>query len=197
MTALSPALDAALAGPNPVVFGAVEIVLKSHTIRIMPHSGIVIFDGKTFTGRDATYGILFSIEDLTDGVGGQAPSLRMTLIPESTEAAVDLASAADQGSKVTVWLGAVEPSNGLVIGEPLLVFLGQLDVPILKTMANGYQLELQVVSAFEAFLLTDSGVALSDAFHRRMWPGETGLSEVTTVLHRKYWGSIPASGVSQ
>lgn len=197
MTQMSPALDAALAGPNPTTFGAIEIVLPNHTIRLLTGSGVIVFDGKTFTGQDATYGVLNSIEDFEDGIGGQAPSLTMTLIPASTAAAVDLASPAMQGAQVSVWLGAVEPSNGLVIGEPLLIFLGVLDVPILKTGANSYLLELQMSSAFEAFFLTNNGAALSNNFHQFLWPGETGLSQVDGILHHTYWGSSPPSGVSR
>lgn len=203
---MSPALDAALAGPNPTVFGAIEIELPNHTIRILTGSGIISFTAadsngqdevKIFTGSDATYGSLYSIGDINDGVGGQAPSLTLTLAPASTEAAVDLANSGDQGSPVTIWLGAVEPSNGLVIGEPLMIFLGELDVPILKTDDHSQLLELQISSAFEAFFLTNNGVALSHYFHMYLWPGETGLSQVTGILRHFYFGSAPATGVSK
>ena len=196
MTAMSPALDQALAGPNPTIFGAIEIVLPAHTIRLIAGSRTIIIDAKTFTGRDGTYGVVYSIEDLTDGTGDQAPAIRLTLIPESEAAASDLSSAAMQGSQVTLWLGAVDPATGLVIGEPLVVFLGQLDVPTLKSGSNSYLLELEITSVFEEFFFNDDGARLSDTFQQYVWPGETGLANCTNVLHQIYWGANPPAGVS-
>ena len=197
MTAMHPALDAALAGPTPTIFGAIEIVLPDHTIRLLTGSGIVVFGGKTFTGVDATYGVLHSVEDLTDGTGDEAPALSLTLIPASDAATADLAGADSQGSQVSIWLGAVEPSNGLVIGEPLLVFLGVLDVPRIKTGANSRLLELEITSAFEDFFFTDDGARLNGRWHQYLWPGETGLDHVTAVTRNIYWGGSPASGVQR
>lgn len=197
MTSMSPALDTALAGPNPVIFGAIEIVLPGHTIRLLTGSGIIVFADKTFTGRDATYGVLQSVEDLTDGTGDEAPALTITLAPASDAAAAGLASAGMQGSQVSIWLGVVEPSNGLVVGDPLLIFLGALDVPTLKVGANSRLLELEITSVFEEFFTSDDGVRLNDSWHQSIWPGETGLADTSGVLRQIYWGSAPPSGVSK
>lgn len=197
MTTMSPAMDAALAGMSPTVFGAVEIVLPTATIRLLTGAGVIVFDGKTFTGEDATYGTLYAIESLTDGGGDEAPAVQLTLAPASDAAAAVLASASMQGSPVTFWLGVVDPSNGLVIGEPLMIFLGVLDVPTLKAGRNTRLLEVEVTSVFEDFFFTDDGARLSDTFHQYLWPGETGLASVTSTMHQIYWGSSPASGVTR
>lgn len=198
MTAMHPALDAALAGTNPTVFGAVEIMLNGgRIIRLLTGSGLVAFAGKTFTGRDATFGVLHSIENLDDGIGDEAPAINLTLVPASDAAAAVLASASMQGSQVSIWLGAVEPSNGLVIGDPLLIFLGVLDIPTLKAGANSRLLEFEVTSAFEVLFLNDDGARLNDRFHGYVWPGESGLAGVTAVTQQIYWGGSPASGVTR
>ncbi|SEM63008.1 hypothetical protein SAMN05192583_0894 [Sphingomonas gellani] len=197
MTSMSPALDQALTGPTPTIFGAVEIVLPNHTIRLLTGSGIIVFDGKTFTGSDATYGVLHSVEDLTDGTGDEAPGISLTLVPAGDAAAADLARPEHQGAAVSIWLGAVEPSNGLVIGEPLLIFLGALDVPKLTAGPNSRLLELEITSAFEDFFFSDDGARLSDTFHRYVWPGERGMSFVTGVDEQIYWGGDNPSGVKR
>jgi hypothetical protein len=194
---MHPALDAALAGFNPTIFGAIEIVLPNHTIRVLDSAGVVTFDGKTFTADDATYGVLDSIGELNDGTGDESPALQLTFAPTGDAAAADLASAADQGSQVSIWLGAVDPTTGLVIGEPLLIFLGQLDTVTLRGGANSRLLDLEITSAFEWFFFNDDGARLSDTFHQYLFPGETGLSQVTGVAHQIYWGTSPASGVSR
>lgn len=198
MTAFSPETDLALAQQVVTIFGAIEIVLPDHTIRLLTGAGIVTFaDGRSFTGEDATYGALWSIEDLTDGVGDEAPALTLTLAPASDAAAASLAAADMQGSPVSMWLGVVDPATGLVVGDPLLVFLGELDVPTIKGGANSRLLELEITSVFEDFFTTDDGVTLSDAFHKSVWPGERGMSGVTYVTHQLYWGSDTPSGVTR
>ena len=102
-----------------------------------------------------------------------------------------------QNSPVSIWLGVVDPASGLVVGEPLLVFAGTADVPMLTVDNNQYTLELEISSVFEAFFLTDDGVALSDTFHQMLWPGETGLADATGVLRMIYWGQSPTSGVTK
>lgn len=194
---MNAAMDAALAGPEATVFGAVEIVLPTATIRLLTGSGIITFDGKTFTGEDATYGTLYSLENLTDGSGDEAPAIQLTVAPASDAAAATLASASMQGSPVSIWFGAVDPTNGLVIGEPLLVFLGALDVPTLKSGKNSRLLEFEITSEFEQFFFNDDGARLSDSFHEYLWPGETGLADVTGVLKQLYWGGSPQSGVTK
>jgi len=196
MSLLSPALDTALSGWTPTIFGAVEIVLPNHTLRLLTGSGVISFSGKTFTGEDATYGVIESIDPLTDGGGDEAPSLVLTLIPKSDAAAADLASAQMQGSQVSFWLGAVDPATGLVIGDPLLIFLGVLDVPKLKAGANSRLLDLEITSVFEQFFFNDDGARLNDTFHQYVWPGEAGFAFATGVTHQVYWGTDSPAGVT-
>ena len=155
------------------------------------------FDGKTFTGSDPTYGSLFAVENLTDGGGDDAPAIQLTLAPASNAAATTLAEASMQGSPVSIWLGVIDPASGLVIGEPLLIFLGELDVPTLKAGPNSRLLDLEITSAFESFFFNDDGARLSDTFHEYLWPGETGLSQVTGILQQIYWGQSPQGGVTK
>lgn len=197
MTTMSPAMDAALADFVATVFGAVEIVLPGYTIRLLTGAGIISFDGKTFTGSDATFGVIDSVDNLTDGTADASPTILLTLNPATDAAATELASASMQGSQVTVWLGVVDQVTGLVVGEPLQIFLGQLDIAILKSGKNSRTLELQIASATERFFFNDDGCRLSDTFHQYLWPGETGLASVTGVLHEIYWGSAPVSGVTR
>lgn len=197
MSAMSPAMDAALAGLNPTIFGAIEIVLPDHAIRLLSGSGIINFGGNSFTGRDATYGTLISIDALDDGIGDDAPTITITLAPASDAASADLASAAHQGAQVSIWLGVVDPATGLVIGDPLLIFLGALDTATIESSSVGRFLEFEVTSAFEWFFFNDDGARLSDTFHRYLWPNEAGLSQVTGILHQIYWGSKPPTGVSR
>jgi hypothetical protein len=197
MTQFTPAMDAALAGVAPTIFGAIEIVFPEHTLRLLTGSAQISFGGRTFTGSDPTYGVLSTDEDMTDGTGDQAPELRFTFIPTGDAATADLAAAHHQGSPVSVWLGVVDPASGQAVPDPLLIFYGMVDVPTIQVDRNTRTLEITVVSGFEYFFTNDDGARLSDAFHQSIWPGETGLNQVTGIMQHLYWGSSAPSGVSR
>jgi hypothetical protein len=197
MSQFTPAMETALAAPIATVFGAVEILLPSYALRLLDQAGTVSFGGHTFSGLDATFGAIDSLDVISDGTGDEAPEVSLTLIPSGDAASGSLASATMQGSQVSIWIGAVDPVSGLVIPDPLLVFLGELDVPVLTSSDAGRTLEFSIVSAFEKFFADDEGARLSDAFHQSIWPGETGLAGVTGVDKQVYWGvEGPRSAIS-
>ena len=188
MSELTPALDAALSAPAPTVFGAVEISLPGYDLRLLDGAGVVSFGGKTFVGRDPIYGTLAAIEDIGDGVTDEAPAVGITLLPASDAAAASLAAPTMQGSPVAIWIGAIDRATGAVIPDPYPLFLGELDVPTLRSGANSRSLEYEVVSVFERFFDDDEGARLADGFHKSVWPGEHGFAFVTGVTETVYWG---------
>lgn len=189
MTQMTPQLDAALAGFAPTIFGAVEILLPGYALRLIDGAGQVSFGGNTFLGRDTTFGVIDSVDVIADGTGDEAPQVTLTLLPASDAAAASLAAASMQGSEVQIFLGALDPATGLVIPDPMLVFLGILDVPTLKASASSRTLEYTIASVFENFFSDDEGARLSDTFHQSVWPGELGLSYVTGVDETVVWGA--------
>ncbi len=187
MTQMSPALDAALRGPAPTVFGAIAIDLPGYSLSLLDGAGVVTIAGRTFVGEDATYGVLSDIEDLTDGTGDQAPALGLTLIPKGNAAAAALAAPDMQGSRVSISLGALDPATGLVI-DTMLVFVGELDVPTLKAGEDGRLLDYEVVSVFERLFEDDESARLSSGHHRSIFPDEAGMDFVTGVDQPVFWG---------
>lgn len=201
MSSLTPQLDAALAAASPTWFGAVRIDLPGYTLRLLDGAGFAVFPegasgGGTYLGRDPVYGVLAAIDEISDGIGDEAPAIGLTLHPASHAAAADLASPAMQGSPVSIFVGAIDRASGLVVPDPELLFVGELDVPTLRSTRNGRSLELEVVSTFERFFADDEGARLADGFHRSVWPGEAGLAFVTGVEKTVYWGmDAPPSAV--
>lgn len=191
MTQFTPAMDAALAAPVVTTFGAVQIDLPGYTLRLLtgPIALAAPWDG--FVGRDPTYGVLAGIDDLRDGGGEQAPALTLQLHPASDAAAATLAAPEMQGSKVQIWLGVVNPATGIVIPDPLLIFIGELDVPRLIHEEHSRILEYDLVSAFDRFFAEAEGIRLADSFHQSIWPGETGFAHVTGITEQVYWGETP------
>lgn len=188
MTQLTPALDTALRGVTPLVFGAISIDLPDAQVNLLDGAGIVTFGGRTYVGEDATYGVLSDIENLTDGGGESAPAISVTLLPASDASAAALAAPGMQGSQVKIWLGAIDRVTGQPIPDPHLIFIGELDVPTLRSSENDRRLDYEIVSVFERLFEDDESARLSDGFHRSIFPNERGLEFVTGVDQPVYWG---------
>lgn len=188
MSMLKPAMAAALGARAVLMFCAVEIVLPTYTLRLLSGPGEVTFGGRTFRGRDATYGVLGSVEEIADSDDGDAPEITITLLPPTLAAAALLASPAAQFSAVTVWVGVLDLITGAVIPDPLVVFAGEVDVPTLTGDDASRALQYSVTSVFELLFEVDEGANLNNAFHQSVWPGELGFEYVTEVQRQLPWG---------
>jgi hypothetical protein len=188
MSNLTPAFDAELSKPSPIVFGAVSIQLPQAQVNLLDGAGVLTFGGRTYRGMDATYGTLASIEEISEGTGDEAPALSITLLPSGDAAAADLAAATMQGSPVLIYIGAVEPAFGTVVPDPQLIFVGELDVPRLVSKENGRELEYEVVSVFERLFDVDEGARIAPGFHKNIWTGELLFDEITGITQDYFWG---------
>lgn len=197
MTTLTTALDAELSSRSPTIFGSVSIDLPGADLNLLDGAGFLSFGGRNYVGRDPVFGTLAAMDSLSDGFGTEAPRISITLLPASDAAATELAAANMQGAMVMVHYGAINPSTGQVVPDPLLLFIGELDVPVLTAGENSRELEYEVASIFERFFRDDEGHRLSPGFHKSIWPGELGMDFLTSVPQGVYWGvESPPRGVS-
>ena len=191
MTRLSAGLDTALSADAVLAFIAMEAVLPAATLRLLDGAAAALtVASHAFNGQDATYGTMGAIEAVTDGADNSAPSVRLTLFPPSDAAMAVLADAAAQGSQITLWEGAVNPSTGVTVTSPYVFFLGELDIPTLKVDSSGVRtVEWDIVSAFDRFFDNDEGVRLNDSWQQSVWDsGERGLIGSTAVQTQLPWG---------
>jgi hypothetical protein len=196
MSAMTPGMDTALAGDRALVTLLIEPVLPAHTMRLLVGSGTVAWGAKTFTSEDSIFGTLGGIDAIEDGDGDQAPSIGFTMIPPNSTAAATLCDPNYQTSPVNFWLAGIDPTTGLLVPDPYLLFGGQIDQPTLNVDKGTLSVDFECVSAFELLLEEDEGARLSDAFHASNWPGETGFTNVTGIQKTLFWGmaSPNASG---
>lgn len=192
----TPAMEAALKQRFANLFGAIRIDLPAATVRLLDGAASLSFDGGTYTGKDPVFGVLDSTEEIADGIGDEAPALSFTLLPPDDAAAADLTSPAAQGSAVKMVVGAFIPETGTVVPDPLVVFLGELDVATLNIDRGKREVDFECVSAFELYFENQEGVRLVPSWHRSVWPDEAGLDNVTGVENDIYWGrAAPKSAV--
>lgn len=188
MTQLTPQLDAKLRTDAPVVFGAVTIGLPDYEVNLLDGAGFLSFGGRSYVGDDPTFGTISEVEDLSDGTGDSAPAFSLTLLPSGDAAAAALASPTMQGSPVYVWIGAVNETTGQPVPDPHLIFVGELDVPTLRSEEHGRVLDYEITSVFERLFEDDESARLSPGHHRSIFPNEAGLDYVTGVAQPVYWG---------
>lgn len=195
MSVLDPILDDELAKDRISPFGAILIDLPGGPARFLDCGGTVTFAAGSFAGEDPVWGVLAELEDLEDGSGDEAPGLSFTVMPPSVEQTIALSAPSLQGTPVRMWIGAQRPEDGTVAGSPYLLFAGEIDVPTILLDQNKRQVAIDCVGGMERFFAQEEGIRLSPAWHKRVWPGETGLDAVTGVADTVYWGAYSASGV--
>lgn len=197
MTQFTPAVEAALQTDTPLIAGILKIVLPDATIRLLDGAGSIVVDGETYTGEDPVFGSLAAVDDITDGIGDEAPAISFTLHPASDAASAELAGPTMQGSLVTLSLVAINRETGAIIPNKLDLFVGELDQPILSVDKGVRELEYQCVSGMEKLFENQEGVRLADSWHQSVWPGEQGLANVSAIIRTIYWGvHAPASAIS-
>ena len=194
---LNPAMTAALrAGQSPIV-PMLEVALPGYNLFHLVGSGELLWGNRKFGGRDPRYGVLVSASNIKDGVADEAPDWSLTFAPPDEVAVELLTNANVQGSLVNGYIGVVNRVTGQLIPDPLQVFAGELDVPRLRVGKGSRTVEWRCVSWLERFHDTETGARLSDSHHKMVWPGETGLANMTGIAKTSYWGveKVP-SGVT-
>ena len=194
---LTPQMTAALrAGKSPVV-PLIEVALPDYDLLHLVGSAELMWGNRLFQGRDPKFGTLVSAGNISDGAGDEAPDWLLSFAPPDEISAAELASSAAQGGEVNGWLAVVDRASGLILPEPLQFFAGELDVPRLRAGKGSRTVEWRCVSALERFHDEEVGARLSDAWHQLVWPGETGLANMSGIEKTSYWGveKVP-SGVA-
>lgn len=188
MTALSPALDTALAGDRVIVFGALTLTVGSDIVRLLDGSDEIEIDGHVYGGEDATYGTWAALDKFTDGTGDSAPSIVVSMIPKDDAAIAALTGPSMQGEAVTVSVGAVSEETGQIIGDPYVLFNGEIDIARYIFGKKSSEVEYECVGGMERMFFDDEGIRLVPSFHVQVWPGELGMNHVTGIRTTIYWG---------
>ena len=171
--------------------GLCKIELPDATVRLCD-GGLIRWAAETFVAGDATYGTLGAVEAVREGLGSELPPVQLVLIPPDATAAAVLVDPAHQGSRVRFWIAEFDVDTGAVIGTPDLKFDGELDQSDFDLQGA---LELTVTPRAARLFELNIGNSLSPAFHKSVWPGETGHDNATGLGRAVAWGvESPVSG---
>lgn len=196
------ALDDELAKPISMPFAALEVLAPTFSLRFLDGASEVTFPVpdpvtdvpalQTFKGSDDTFGTMGALRAMTEGLGMEAPRMRIEIRPPTLTAAATLCLPTNQGSLVRLFIGAIHLETGAII-ETSVEFIGKLDVP--RYMGGkARRVEYDVFSPWELLFAESEGDRLNDAKHREAFPLERGLEYVTDVERQLPWGGdVPKS----
>lgn len=190
--ALDPAMKAEMQKGYFVTAFLFEIILPLKTIHILDGAGEVYWGGNVYRGSDDVFGSLASVDPLNEQIGTEAPVMRLKMFPQSTFSLAYITDPSMQGSEVNIWWAVINPSTGLVVGEPYLVFGGELDDAEADVDRNETSVTMGIASVWERLFMDGEGMRLNNAQHQRTWAesasSERGFEYVVAIQRNEPWG---------
>lgn len=174
------------------LLGLIRIDLPGHAVRLSSGGFLRIpGDGTGITGlyqaKDSLLGAIGGISQLNEGVGEQVPVLDLTLLPPMETAPADLSRPGYQASPVKLMMAQFDPTTGLIVGDPDVLFAGQIDQTKI-VFGKPRQVKMSIVSTHARLLERNIGNSLNPSWHKSIWPGETGHDQATGLGRTRAWG---------
>lgn len=178
------------------IAGLVKIELPSAVTVRLCDGGRIVWGSEVFTARHGTYGAIASLKSLSEGVGDEIPALEMVLMPDKSASIGSLIPAGFQTSRCRFWITTFNPATSAVIGTPDLIFDGMLDQGMVVVGRKRRDLATTVVATVEKLFTRNIGNSLNPAFHKAVWPGETGHDNASRLTRKVAWGAESPSAPS-
>lgn len=150
--------------------------------------GTLLFNSENYTSRDDTFGAISGFDPIGEGVGDEAPAGTLTFSPSPDAAPSVINAATLQGTRIRMWIADIDRDTGEIVGTPDMQLDNIVDVTRLRLGRNTFELAVDIVSRTERLFLLNEGNVLSGEFHRRIYPGETGLDNAIGVPTVIAWG---------
>jgi hypothetical protein len=154
--------------------------------------GTVAWGGDTYTSRDPVLGVPDAFEQLSEGVGDQAPAASITFILPNDANPATANSQQLCDSRVRLWIAELDTDAGTVIGTPTQVADWLVDYPEIATENGVRRVTFALVSHGERLFELNLGNTLTSRFHQRIYPGELGLDNAAGVATSVAWGAASA-----
>ena len=165
-----------------------RIALPGGVVIRLTDGGFVTYQGETYQGLDPVFGTIGSVQSMAEGVGDEIPALEITLLPPETSGPAQLTAPGYQNSIVQLAMGEFDPDAGVFIGDPDLMFIGQIDQPSFRVGNNRRELTLSVVSTAERLFMANDGNSLTPRWQKEIWPGDRGHDNAVGLTIPVAWG---------
>lgn len=169
------------------ITGLIKITLPDHTITLCD-GGFFNYGGDTYYAKDDIFGVISSVDGLSEGIGDEVPAMRIGFKPPGTSEPADLSKPGYQNSQVIARIAEYDVESGEITQILSTEFIGILDQTTVTRGRNVYNLDCTVVADGERLFQRNIGNSLSSAFHKSVWPGETGEDNATGLSIPVAWG---------
>jgi hypothetical protein len=175
--------------------GLIEIELPLKTVRLCDGGWLDWPGHGRFVSSDPDYGTISAVEAPQESISDEAATARLTLLPPSVTKASALFQPQASGASVRAWDVEYDPATNQVVGEPDKIFEALIDMLTPVNDRGQRSLVIELADAAQRLWLIKEGNVLSPAWHKRIWPGETGLDHATGSPVAVPWGITgPARG---
>lgn len=158
--------------------------------------GFFVFEDEVYRSSDPVWGSIASVDAIAEGLGDELPSTGFSVFPAKDTPVATLDNDALQGSRVKVYIAEFDAPSGQIT-EAELYYDGRIDRSVLEIGKGLRSVQFEVGTMIERLLLRNSGNSLSAAWHKSVWPGETGHDQATGLKTPVAWGvASPPGGVS-
>ena len=189
---LNPVMKTAMEGPYFVSALLFEIILPDTTIRLLDGAGEVHYGPHIYYGSHPVFGSIMSVDPIQEQIGTEAPAMRMKFLPQDSVALATMTDPAKQGSPVNIYWAVLDDNTGLILGEPYLVFAGELDAAEADIDQNETTITMDVTSSWDLLFINGEGLRLNNAQHLKTWAentaGERGFEFVVAIQRQEPWG---------
>lgn len=169
------------------LMGLIRIEFPAHTLRLSSGGFLRVPGDELYRARDPLFGTLGGLSSLNEGVGEEVPVMQLTLLPPATTAPADLSRPGYQASRVRLMIAAFDPDAGTPVGDPDLLFDGQIDQTKI-VFGKPRTVHMTIVSTHARLLERNIGNSLNPSWHKSIWPGETGHDQGTGLGRNRAWG---------
>ena len=173
--------------------GLVQMDLPGQTIRLCDGAQFS-WAGELYRNRDPLFGVISAVDPIEEGAGGQIPAGGITMMVPRGPGAAQLSQPGFQKSRVRFWLAEYNADSGQIVGTPDLQFEGWIDQTKWRAGGDARELHITIVSTSERLLELNIGNTMSSAWHKSIWPGETGQDNATGLSRPVAWGVEAPSG---
>lgn len=189
---MDPILEAAQRQRAYLTCTLLRMELKSGVVRLTD-GGFAVYAGEIYLSQQPGIGSLDVIGALTEGGSGATTRVEMTLNAQDATAMEAIANPLNQGGLVQWWEGAMDPSTGALIGQPLLKFQGFFDFGRFSVDETSWSVSIECGTEGELQLIPNTDWRANDQLHRRIW-GELGHANVSRLTDDDYWRTEAPAG---
>lgn len=171
---MDPLLLAAISGGEVQLAHLVQVTFRSKTSYAWTGVGDLVWNGNTFLG----VGSLGSFGDYKEGIDLRADGSSLLLSGIDPEWLGEALNDIWLGAPAFRWVAAIQPGTRTLIGEPYLLFSGQVDKPSVDSGPNKITISIPLETRLINGARANNRRYTTNDQHSNGYPDDTGFNWV-------------------